>query len=83
MLHRRRRPPALRYLHPGRGGCPGAGAAGMKPEWCCQWVYFSHLMAPQEVDYVICAGVEVATLGWKRLLQYDVGCSSGEHHVQE
>lgn len=55
----------------------------MKPEWCCQWVYFSHLMAPQEVDYVICAGVEVATLGWKRLLQYDVGCSSGEHHVQE
>lgn len=58
----------MRYLEPGK-------TEGIRPGWCR--VYFSHLMTPQEVDYVIRAVLEVATLGWKLLPLYDVDCSSG------
>ena len=42
-----------------------------------QWtrMYFSHLMTPAEVDYVIRSVLEVARDGWKLLPQYD--CETG------
>jgi hypothetical protein len=47
----------------------------VKPGW--MRVYFSHLMTPAEVDYVICSVLEVARDGWKLLPQYDCAHGSG------
>lgn len=61
-------PALLRRIRPGE-------TDGYRPGWCR--VSFSHLMTPQEVDYVIRAVLEVATLGWKLLPLYDADCASG------
>jgi hypothetical protein len=47
----------------------------VKPGW--MRVYFSHLMTPAEVDYVIRSVLEVAHDGWKLLPQYDCAYGSG------
>ena len=44
-------------------------------------MYFSHLMTPAEVDYVIRAVLEVARDGWKLAPQYDIERRSGAHVI--
>ena len=56
-------------------GAPTSPYEWLKPGWTR--VYFSHLMTPAEVDYVIRSVLEVARDGWKLLPQYDYVRTTG------
>ena len=58
-------------------GAPNSPFEWLKPGWTR--VYFSHMMTPAEVDYVIRSVLEVARHGWKLLPQYDFERLTGAH----
>ena len=68
-LHRRIHPPCVPRV------CTDDMRAPMQVGW--SRVYFSHLMTPAEVDYVIRAVLEVAREAWQLLPQYDIERRSG------
>jgi selenocysteine lyase/cysteine desulfurase len=51
------------------------GGEWIKPGWTR--VYFSYILAPEEVDYIIAAVRDAARHGWKLLPQYVMNPATG------